>query len=330
MRFAYPHLLWLLALLPLLGLLGLWALAWRARVAMRLGDPAMLERLCPAAVGGWRRMRMCLVLGAIALMTLSAARPQYGRIEQTIDTAAASVILAIDVSPSMKARDVAPDRLERARMSLRLFLTRLAGQRIGIIAFAGEAILQCPLTTDMAMARLVLESLDIDSIAVAGTDIGAAIRVGGEAFENDASPGGRVLVLMTDGEDHEGGVIEAAAEAARREVIIYSIGIGTPGGAPLHEERGGFKTDPDGGFVTTRLQLPVLERIGRMTGGEAWAAGDAPERAVDAVIAAIDRQRKERLESRRLVIHQDRFQWFLAPALVLLLMAVLSRPDQTD
>ncbi|MCE5229736.1 VWA domain-containing protein, partial [bacterium] len=158
MRFENPTLLYLLFLWPVLAVIGVNALAWRERAAARLGDASVLSRLYSPSARRWRRRRMLLLLIATGLLMIAAARPQYGRIEQTVKGAGTNVIIAIDVSPSMKARDVLPDRITRAKTSLQMLLNRLAGQRVGIVVFSGTAILQCPMTLDQAMVRLVLDS----------------------------------------------------------------------------------------------------------------------------------------------------------------------------
>lgn len=328
MRFDNPQILYLLFLWPVLAFIGWNALAWRKRAARKLGDEAVLGRLYPASIRNWRRRRVVLLLLALGLLTIAAARPQYGQIEQTIQSAGTNVIVAFDVSPSMRARDVQPDRLERAKSSLKLLLHRLVGQRVGIVVFSGTAVLQCPMTLDQGMVRLILDSLGTDSISTAGTDIGAAIRTTTLAFENDGSQGGRAMVLITDGEDNEGKAIEAAKEAAAKKIAIYAIGIGTAAGAPL-QNGGQFKKDAGGKSVSTALDMKTLNEIARITGGKAYAAGFSPESAIGSVATGIDQQEKVKFDSRREVIHQDRFQWFLAPALFFLLWAIASSPKAT-
>ncbi len=329
MQFEYPRLLWVLAFWPVLALLGWRALAWRARVAGRLGAPELLGRLYPESVRRWRRRRLGLLLLATALMMIAAARPQYGQIEQKFESVGTNVIIAIDVSASMGARDVEPSRMARAKESLLTLLRELVGQRIGIVAFAGRAFLQCPMTLDLKMAQLVLDAVEINSVGTPGTDVGAAIRTAVTAFDRDASRGGRALVLLTDGEDLEGHGIEAAREAAAAGIVIHAIGIGSPEGAPLVEEEGGFKKGPGGQTVTTRVDMAGLEAIAAATGGMAIHGGEAPELAVAQVAQAIGRQEKAQLESRRQVINQDRFQWFVLPALLIVLLAVSLRPEPT-
>ena len=213
--------------------------------------PVSVGRSCwavsnPLSVKRWRRRRQLLALAAVLLLIIAASRPQYGRIVQTTRSMGTNVLIALDCSASMKAQDVPPSRIERAKQSLDLLLHQLGGNRAGIVAFAGVAFLQCPMTLDHGMAALILKSLDTDSISVPGTDIGEAIKVSTEAFERGAGEGGRALVLLTDGEDHGGKVLDMAREAAAKKIRIYAVGIGTSRGAPLIEEKGGIqgKTAP--------------------------------------------------------------------------------------
>lgn len=321
MRFEHPALLYVLFLWPLLAVLGINTLAWRARAAGKLGEASVLGRLYSQSAWRWRLRRILLLLAATGLLMIAAARPQYGRIERTIKSAGTNVIVAIDVSPSMKARDVRPDRMEFAKTSLRLLLNRLVGQRVGVVVFSGRAVLQCPMTLDQAMVRLVIDSLDTDSISVAGTDIGAAIQTTIKAFVNDGSPGGRAMILITDGEDNEGKGREAAREAAKNKIAIYAIGIGTKRGAPIPAENGLFRPG-----VTSALNTGTLQDIAKATGGKSFEAGNSPEGAIAAIGRSIDLQEKAQLESRHEVIHQERFQWFLMPGIALLLWAIVSTP----
>jgi Ca-activated chloride channel family protein len=334
MHFGNPQVLWLLFLWLVLVILGVRTLAWRARVARRIGQPELVERLYPAEVRLWRRRRLALTLAALLFLIIAAARPQYGRIERTMRSVGTNVLIAVDCSKSMDADDVKPSRIEAARRSLGMLLHRLTGNRVGILAFAGEAFLACPMTLDQEMAGLVLQSLDTDAVGVQGTDIGAAIETATGAFERGAPEGGRALVLLTDGEDLEGHAIEAARQAKAKGVHVYAIGIGTAQGTPLLEKKegntGGFKDDPNTGKkVNTRLQMQTLDQIASITGGKAFAADDAPGAAVDHVSALIESLAKSDLEARKQVLFQDRCQWFLAPALLLILCMMLMRPTPT-
>lgn len=329
MHFGNPQILWLFLAWPLLAWLGWSALAWRRRVAGRIGQPELLGRLYPLSADRWRRRRLALALAAALLLIAAASRPQYGRIVQTTRSVGTNVLIALDCSASMRAQDVPPSRIERAKESLDLLLHRLQDDRVGIVAFAGVAFLQCPMTLDHGMASLILKSLDTGAIGVPGTDIGGAIQTAAQAFERGAGEGGRALVLLTDGEDLAGKALDAARDAAAKKIKIYAVGIGTARGAPLMEEggKGGFKEDTTGAKVNTKLHMETLQKIAESTGGAAFDAENAPGPAVEAIARLIARQEKAELDSRQQILYQDRFQWFLTPALILILCLMLLRPE---
>lgn len=337
MHFGNPELLWLILAWLLLVIVAARTLAWRARAAGRIGQPELINRLYPAGIRRWRRRRMILAMAALLFLIIAAARPQYGQIERTMHSVGTNVLVALDCSRSMDAQDVQPSRIEAAKTDLGLMLNRLAGNRIGIVSFAGEAVLQCPMTLDYDMISMVLKNLDTDSVTVPGTNIGEAIDVATNAFERGAPDGGRALVLLTDGEDLAGKAVEAAQRAKGKNVRIYAIGIGTESGAPLLQKAGsgkantgGFMEDPEtGSKVNSRLRMDALRQIASATGGAAYDAGDAPAMAVERVARDIENLRTTDLENRKQVIFQDRFQWFLAPALLLILRMMLLRPKPT-
>ena len=336
MHFGNPQALWLLPVWLLLAVAGIRALAWRVRIARRIGQPELVGRLYPPEIRRWRRRRLILALAALLLLTVAAARPQYGRIERTLRSVGTNLLIALDCSRSMDAQDVQPSRIEAAKRSLELLLHRLAGNRVGLAAFAGEAILVCPMTLDQEMAVMALQNMDTETVGEPGTNIGAAIDLASEAFERSTPEGGRAMILLTDGEDRDGKGLDAARRAKLKNVKIYLIGIGTTRGAPLLEKNdegktgGGFMEDPaTGNKVNTRLRMDTLDAIAKATGGAAFAANDAPALAVDRVAQQIESLQKTDLESRKQVLYQDRFQWFLAPALLLILWMILLRPAPT-
>lgn len=335
MHFGNPLALWALTALPLLALLAWWGQRRRRRAIERIGESGLITQLVPAEIARWRKRRIYIALAVFTLLALASARPQYGQIEQTIKRAGVDVIVAIDTSRSMLAPDVEPNRLTRAKESLYRLVNRLRGNRIGIIAFAGEAFLLCPMTHDVSLASLVLEAVDEDSVGVQGTDLGKAIEVARGAFER-SSVGTPVLVLLTDGEDNEGRGRLAAEEAAKAGIVIHCIGIGTDRGAPVPEivpEQDGnanapikYKVDEFGTSVVSRMNFSSLETISEMTGGQAYVAGDNPISAVNSISLRIDRMEKSDVESKKMMIYQDRFGWFVAPAIVLLSWLLLTRP----
>lgn len=328
MRFAAPGYLWLLLGLPVLA--GLFVLAFRRRrrALGRFGDLRLVDRLVQAGSTERRVIRAALVLIAAFFLILALARPQWGAKMETVSRRGVDVILAVDTSLSMLAEDVKPNRLAQARAAVSSFIDLLRGDRVGIVAFSGAAYMACPLTLDHAAAGIFVDVLDTDLIPVRGTAIAEAIATARRAF----SPTERrykVLVLITDGEDHEGDVQAAARAAAADGVTIYTVGVGGPGGEPipLRNARGevvGYKEDRENRKVTSRLGESVLESIALATGGKYFRS--TPEgielRRVYEEIAAMD---QKSLTGRLHTAYEERYQIPLVVAILLLgLEAALS------
>jgi Ca-activated chloride channel family protein len=228
MLFDSPKILFLMpmALIALLCFFG-WAARRRRRFLERFGQSTPVARLLSGASGVRRFWKRVLLVTAILLVFFSLARPQYGTVERPLERRGVEVLIAVDCSTSMLGQDMKPNRLGRAREQLRGLIQGLEGDNVGIIAFAGVPIVQCPMTPDYDMALNLLDSLDVDSVPVQGTAIARAIRKAIETFKKPGK-GQKVLVLLTDGEDHEQEVLEAARDAAKAGIVIHAIGIGSP------------------------------------------------------------------------------------------------------
>lgn len=321
MRFAAPGYLWLAAGLPILA--GLFALAFRRRrrALRRFGDLRLVNRLVQAGGLERRVIRAALVLIAAFFLILALARPQWGARTETVSRRGVDVILAVDTSLSMLAEDVKPNRLAQARAAVSSFIDLLHGDRVGLVAFSGVAYVACPLTLDHTAAGIFVDVLDTGLIPVRGTAIAEAITTARRAF----SPTERrykVLVLITDGEDHEGDIEAAARAAAADGVTIYTVGVGGPGGGPipLRGERGevtGYKEDRENRKVTSRLGERVLDSIALATGGKYFRS--TPEgielRRVYEEIAAMD---QKSLTGRLHTAYEERYQIPLGLAILLL------------
>ncbi|MBI3563715.1 MAG: VWA domain-containing protein [Elusimicrobia bacterium] len=265
--------LWLALAVP--GLAAAWGLlAWgaarRRRVAAALGREAVLARVAEDAAVARRRAAV-LRLGALAFAFLALAGPRWGVDLVETRGSARQVVVAVDVSLSMRAADAKPSRLERAKSSLSLLLDQLRGDRVGVVAFAGDAQVVCPLTADVDAAKDLLNALDVGAVPVPGTAIGAAIRVA--AAQLGRYPGAKTVVLLTDGEDHGTDPVAAAREAAASGVRLYAVGIGTPEGEPIPLEGGGYKKDKRGGTVVSRLGERTLADAAAATGGAYYRSG---------------------------------------------------------
>jgi Ca-activated chloride channel family protein len=260
---------------------------------------------------------------AVGLLVLALARPQFGTRVETVTSEGQDVMVALDVSRSMLAEDVAPNRLERARLEIMRILQQLDGDRIGLVAFAGNAFVQSPLTIDYGAAALFLNAMSPDLIPIQGTNLGEALTVALDAFE-EGTRGHRVLVVVTDGEDHEGDIEAALERAVDLGVQIHTVGIGSLEGVPIPEfdesgVRSGFIRDDQGVVVTTQLDESTLERVAEATGGRYFPAL-GPGANLNPLIEEITGGEGRELEVREITQFDEQFQIFLGLALVLLLV----------
>jgi Ca-activated chloride channel family protein len=262
-----------------------------------------------------------LLTAAVALLLTALARPQYGTLERPMRRRGVEVLVAIDTSLSMLAPDIPPTRLARARAMLRDLLQRLSADSVGVLAFAGIPIVQCPLTTDHDMALNLLDTIDTESVPVQGTAIGATIRKAIETFREPGT-GHKALVLLTDGEDHDSKPLEAAQEAAKAGIVIYAIGIGSTAGTFIPLPEGGLKEN-EGTKVNSRLDFETLRQIALATGGAAIVANPTGDKEVAEVTRRIEALAKSDLGESAVTVHLDRFQIPLGVVLALLALEML-------
>ncbi|NNN07504.1 MAG: VWA domain-containing protein [Elusimicrobia bacterium] len=314
--------LWLAFAVPALAAawaLLAWAAARRRAVAAALGRAATLSRVAGDAAAR-RRLAGGLRLSALALLFLALAGPQWGVELVKTSASARQVVVAVDVSLSMRTPDVKPSRLERAKASLSLLLDQLRGARVGVVAFAGDAQVVCPLTSDIAAAKELLGALDVGAVPVPGTAIGAALRVAGQMLGK--YPGASSVVLLTDGEDHHSDPVGAARELAAQGVHVYTIGIGTAEGEPIPLNGGGYKKDAHGATVVSRLGEDALSQIAKLTGG-AYYRTSAGEDEVADIASRLNASQSAHGLGGTATRWQDRYRWPLALAFVLLLAELL-------
>jgi len=320
-RFVSTEILFGLLLVPALGAFFWGTRQARKRALAEFGDLVLVQKLSATLSRKARTVKSALMLLAFAFLILALARPQFGTRVETVRSEGQDVIVALDVSRSMLAEDVTPNRLERARLEIMRILQRLDGDRIGFVAFAWNAFDQSPLTVDYGAAALFLNAMNTDLIPMQGTNLGEALNVALDAFE-EGTGDHRVLIVVTDGEDHEG-EIEGALERARDEgVEIHTVGIGSLDGVPIPEftasgERSGFVRDADGAVVTTRLDEATLERIAEATGGRYFPAL-GPGANLDLLVEEVTGGEGRELETREVTQFDEQFQIFLGFALVLL------------
>lgn len=310
-------LLWLWGLLPLAALIAF--AGWRRRRALRR---IVSRRAAPMVAGGAsaprRALRAAALLGATALVILALARPQHSPQEREVQREGRDIAIVLDVSRSMLARDMAPDRLGRAKLWLGDLLASLRGDRVALVAFAGGSVVKAPLTTDYSYVRLALDELGPGSVSRGGTLIGDAIRATlGEVFTEEGGDARRDIILITDGDDQESFPVEAAAEAGKRGVRIIAIGIGDPEGARVPGAT--YQGQP----VVSSLNPDTLRRIAAASAGGAYLNAGAGAMELDRIYADLIRAAEQnRYESTMAVAWTEGFQWLLAAALALIFLEV--------
>ncbi len=321
MRFAEPiHFALLLGVL-LVGIFLFWAIARKKKILSRFGDLPLILRTAPYISFARQRTKAVLLILGLAFVVIALARLQFGTHLEMLKREGIDIIVALDVSNSMLAQDMKPNRLEKAKQELRSIIDRLKGDRIGLIAFAGEAFVQCPLTLDLGTARLLLQVMDNQSVSIQGTSIASAIQVAQKSFESKEKKH-KVLVILTDGEDFGGNVEQAADDARNDGIKVYTVGIGNPAGEPIPilDRQGnqvGFKKDENGEVIMTKLDEATLRKLSLTTGGKFYSAS-AGEMELDKIFDDIAGMEKKELEGTLVTKYDDRYQWPLLIALILL------------
>jgi Ca-activated chloride channel family protein len=321
MRFAEPmNFLLLLAVLAL-ALFMFWALARKKRLLRLFGDLPLIMKNSPHVSFVRQRSKAFMLLAALVFVTLALARLQFGTHLELLKREGIDIVVALDVSNSMLARDMKPNRLTKARQEIMGIIDRLQGDRVGLVAFAGEAFAQCPLTLDYSAARFLLGAMDQTSVSIQGTSLSEAIETAAKMFDQQQKMH-KVLLLLTDGEDHEKGAVEAAESARKQGIKIYTVGIGSPAGEPIpvldrKGEQVGFKKDDKGEVIVTRLDEATLQKIALATGGKYYHA-TAGEMELDRIFDEISKMEKKELEGTLVTRYDDRFQWPLLLALLLI------------
>jgi Ca-activated chloride channel family protein len=316
----------LLILLPLL-LAFFWLVFRLKKKAMqRFGNLGLMEKLTLSYSPRKQRWKIALLLLAVFFLLFSLARPQLGTKLTLMKREGVDIVITLDCSFSMLAEDFKPNRLEKAKQEVKGLIARMQGDRVGLVAFAGVAFVQCPLTIDYSAAQMFLDIMDVNLIPQPGTAIGDAIRTSIKAF-NQKERKYKVLMLLTDGEDHDSDPLKAAEEAAQDGIRIYAIGIGSVQGEPipLRNERDdvtGYKKDEEGNVVVSKLDETTLQKIALTTGGKYYHATSG-EMELDKIYDDISKMEKKELEGKLMVQYEDRYQYFLFISVLLLVAEFL-------
>ena len=320
MRFGEPsyfHFLW--TLIPLIFFM-VWGLKKKQQLTAKFCGIPLLSKLVHPGIEKRHRNTSILSFLGIIFLLLALTQPRWGYHWEDLHQKGVDVIVALDVSTSMLAEDIKPNRLERAKRKISDLLNMMDGDRIGLIAFAGTSFVQCPLTLDYSAARIFLSAIDTELIPVQGTAIGNAINTAVKAFRTQDKKS-KALILITDGEDQTGKALSAAKAAKDKGVKIYTIGIGGEMGAPLPNPStaGGFRKNQQGEVILSKLDETTLQKIALATGGSyvRSVTGDIDLKTIyrDQIKKHIE---KRELKSERRKIWQERFQWFIFAALLCL------------
>lgn len=323
---------WLFWIIP--GVLFLFILTrwWRRHAQRKFADPESLKKLSPDKSRFKPILKIVLFSLALACFVMALVNPKYGTEIETVKREGVDIVFAVDVSKSMLAEDVAPNRLERSKRVVQQIINNLKGDRVGIIAYAGSAVPQLPITTDYGAAKLFLEGLNTDMVSSQGTAIAEAIRLSLDYFD-DESETNRVMFLISDGEDHEGELEEISKEAAKKNIHIFTIGMGSPKGARIPIKENGriieFKKDWDGNTVITKMDPGALQGIAKKTKGE-FVEGDNTRKVLEKVEAYLDGLEKSEFESQQFASFQSQYQWFLGFGILFIVLDLLLLERKTS
>lgn len=318
-RFANIELLWLLLLIPAMTAAHILISRKKRRQVREFGDPALVSSLMPNAEPARVHLKFSLLMLALTCLIIAAARPQYGQSERTDKRQGIEVMIALDISNSMLAEDVAPSRLDRAKQMLSKLIDNMEDDKVGLVVFAGEAFTQLPITADHVSAKMFLRHITPDLIPTQGTAIGAALNTSVRGFGGE-SKASRAIILITDGENHEKGATEAAQKAAEMGMHVYVIGIGKPEGSPIPiPGTGEFRKDRQGNVVITHLNEQMCREVAQ-AGKGFYTRCDNTNTAYRALAQELDKLAKQEIETQTFTDYNEQYQSFAILALLLLVI----------
>ncbi len=315
---------WALAVIPVTVLLFLVLQFWKHRAQRKFADKELLKKLSPNTSLFKSILKMVVLCLAFACLALALVNPKIGTKLETVKREGVDIVFAIDVSKSMLAEDIAPNRLEKSKQLVTQIINNLASDRIGIIAYAGKAFPQLPITTDYASAKMFLQSMNTDMLSSQGTAINEAINLAKTYFDDEEQTN-RVLVIISDGEDHSEQAAAVAEEASEEGIRIFTIGVGDVKGGPIPEKRNGvvlnYKKDSQGETVITKLNEETLQNIANEANG-AYINGKNTKDVVENIREILNAMDKTEFESKQFADFKSQFQWFLGFGIFFLLLDI--------
>ena len=319
-RFADIEMLWWLLTIPVFVVAYVLITRHKRRQLSEFGDPELMSQLMPDASKSRPIVKFALLMGALSLLIIAAARPQYGQQEKTVKRQGIEVMVALDISNSMLAEDVAPNRLDRAKQMLSKMIDNMVDDKVGLVVFAGEAFTQLPITCDYVSAKMFLNTISPKLIPTQGTAIGAALQTAIRSFGSQESDAGRAIILITDGENHEDDAIAAAKQAQELGIQVFVIGIGKPEGSPIPVPgTNDYIKDRSGQVVVSRLNEEMCQEIAQ-AGKGAYVRCDNTNTAMRALQQELDRIATTDLETTVYADYNEQYQSFVLIALLLLVI----------
>lgn len=328
MRFASPEYFYLYILIFLLLVVYFYSNHKRAKRLKEYGDPELIKELMPDVSLYRPGVKFWLSVFALSFLVMVLARPQFGSKKESVTRQGIETVIALDISNSMLAEDISPNRLEKAKNMISKLIDKFENDKVGLIVFAGDAFVQLPITNDFISAKMFLESITPELISRQGTDIGAAISLATKSFTPNEEVG-KAVIVITDGENHEGGAEEAAKNASEKGIAVYIMGIGTPEGAPIPTGKANeFRKDRDGNVVMTKLNEEMSSSIAR-AGNGAYIRVDNTNSAQKLLEKEIDKLAKADLSTEVYSEYNEQFEFVTWIVLILLVIDILILPGKS-
>ena len=315
---------WVLGVIPVIFLLFLILQLWKYKTQSKFANKSMLKKLSPNRSIFKSVLKMLVLCLVFFCLAIALVNPKIGTKLETVKREGVDIVFAVDVSKSMLAEDIAPNRLEKSKQLVTQIINNLASDRVGIIAYAGKAFPQLPITTDYSSAKMFLQSMNTDMLSSQGTAINEAIKLARTYYDDDEQTN-RVLIIISDGEDHSNVAANVAEEAADEGIRIFTIGVGDIKGGPIPEKRNGiilnYKKDNNGETVITRLDEETLKNIATEANG-AYINGSNTNRVVEEIRDILNKMDKKEFEAKQFADFESQFQWFLGAAIFFLFIDI--------
>ena len=322
---------WMFLLIVLISIFFIMDRAWKNRTQKSFFSKTNLERLSPNISDIKPILKIISVIVGVSMLIIALINPKIGTKIETFQRLGVDIVFAIDVSKSMLAEDISPSRMDKSKQLVGQVINNLGGDRIGIVAYAGKAFPQLPLTTDYSSAKMFLQNMNTDMLSSQGTAIDEAIRLSSTYFDQDESTE-RILFIVSDGEDHNDLSYDMADIAAKNNITIYSIGVGTEKGSPIPIKKNGivmsYKKDINGDVVITKLNKTYLENISDKTGGK-FIEGSITNDVVQEVIQILENTEKKEFDTQKFSEFEDQFQWFIFLGFIFIVFDLFMKDGKT-